>query len=746
MINADENWNQDLEHLLRRNPGLKAIDDPGKLEYYRQDLNSDLPPLIKKILLDTKPGLVLQPRSESHIREIFALASKGKVPVTIRGAGTAGFGGAVPTRGGILIDLGLMRRIEIDAEKKLLTVGPGARFLDVERELARRGLALFAMPSGKGGTVAGWIATGGVGLGTFRHGPVSRHVESLRVVTPNGDIRELKAGDPDLPYFISTEGQMGVIVEAVLRVRPAPANWFPCCVAFRNLEDAFAFARESASRKDFRPEDLVVYHSSLAAAQEIASDGNKGRHFVFTAFEDKGDAERFLGFLKERGLEPGDDAAAEKLWAERFLPMAVKSLGPSLLAAEVVLPASRVAEYQRRIDSWGEKLGVAFYPVSHMIDAESTLYLAMIPSDARRSSFFIDLLLVPMLIRLAVEEHGAKPYGLGVWNTPFLGALYPATEVARLRAFKKTADPAGILNPGKFFSSSGRFSTLQKTLFRPGAYGAGLSALRFALFSLFSLLPEKLLRRPLRVRGDEELAREVLSCAQCGSCVGRCPLYAVTGDETMTARGKLLSMRKAFGDGPVSAADALPFYFCLRCGRCDDECQVRLKHRVLFDRLEKSLSVSLPFPSGEISEFIRQMEESPDLQKFLEVIRTGFDHKLSEERQSFPRYRVSIDEEKCLNCATCVDACMYSVRTRGEADPRKVAVSAEMLCRGCGACLERCPQVAAGIAATSVELHPESLAKDDPYWKGEVIGRIDLEATTGKIPVSGTGQGDPHRG
>ena len=51
-----------------------------------------------------------------------------------------------------------------------------------------------------------------------------------------------------------------------------------------------------------------------------------------------------------------------------------------------------------------------------------------------------------------------------------------------------------------------------------------------------------------------------------------------------------------------------------------------------------------------------------------------------------------------------------------------------------------------GMAATSVELHPYYLSMDDPYWNGDVITRIDLEATTGKIPVSGTGQGDPHRG
>ena len=89
---------------------------------------------------------------------------------------------------------------------------------------------------------------------------------------------------------------------------------------------------------------------------------------------------------------------------------------------------------------------------------------------------------------------------------------------------------------------------------------------------------------------------------------------------------------------------------------------------------------------------------------------------------------------------------MYSVRKRDEADPRKIKIHDESLCRACGACLERCPQIAIGRPATSVELHPYLLTMDDPYWNSDVVSRIDLEATTGKIPVSGTGQGDPHRG
>ena len=180
-----------LEAFLQRNPGLKKIDDPEKLEYYRNDLNVDLPPLIRDLMLKSLPDLIFQPAAEEHLLEIFAFARDHKIPVTVRGAGTWGYGGAVPTRGGILIDLGFMDKIEINPAALQLTVGPGARFLDIHRELERHGLTLLSMTSGKGGTLAGWMATGGMGFGTFHHGTVREQLISLRVITPDGKVLDL---------------------------------------------------------------------------------------------------------------------------------------------------------------------------------------------------------------------------------------------------------------------------------------------------------------------------------------------------------------------------------------------------------------------------------------------------------------------------------------------------------------------------------------------------------------------------
>jgi glycolate oxidase len=117
--------------------------------------------------------------------------------------------------------------------------------------------------------------------------------------------------------------------------------------------------------------------------------------------------------------------------------MSIKHLGPSLLATEVLLPLDQVASYHKKISEWGKRLGLTFYPTSHLISRDQVLFLAMLATDHRKAIFYADLMLVPMMVRLAVQVHHGKPYGLGIWNTPFLHHLYPKKELKELARYKK---------------------------------------------------------------------------------------------------------------------------------------------------------------------------------------------------------------------------------------------------------------------------------------------------------------------
>ncbi len=744
-------WRKYLEDFLQRTPGLKAIEDPEKLEYYQTDLNVDLPPLIRDLMLKSLPDLMLQPASEEHLLQIFSFSREHKIPLTVRGAGTWGYGGAIPTRGGILIDLGLMDSIEVDPKTLQVTVGPGARFLDIQKKLDPHGLDLSTVASGKGGTLIGWIATGGMGIGTFRHGPVKHQIVSLRVLTPDGTIKDLSQEDPEIDYFIGTEGQMGIILKATLRVSKKPVRWYPVALFFETSSSAYAFAKEVASHPSIKPEDIVIYPASYLSTLNLPfgpTPTPEARHLVMMSFQDERDLQHLKNHFEGRHLVPVDENLASGLWEKRFLPMSIKSLGPSLLASEMILPIDQVAPYVEKLNEMGKRLALTLYPISHLISPKEVLFLAMLTTDNRKNVFYLDLIFIPMMLKLAIQSYGGKPYGIGIWNTPFLRHLYSQEELKRFRQYKKKVDPAGILNSGKFFATSGRWGSFQRTLFQEDLFSLGLGASQWLMLKLLSFFPAERLRRrtPIASGKLDGIAKQILSCAQCGACVANCPVYRATGDETLSARGKFLTLKRALEKGELELSKALPLYFCLRCGRCDEECQVHLKHLPLFEGLENFLAETGDFPIEQIKEFIREVENSPDFQRYLDIMRTGFDQKIHEKRNTFPKYHVRIEESHCIHCGTCVDACIYSVRKRGESDPRFILIEDEGLCRGCGSCLERCPQLAAGLPATTVELHPCYLQIDDPYWTAQTVTRIDLEATTGRIPVSGTGQGDPHRG
>jgi len=238
--------------------------------------------------------------------------------------------------------------------------------------------------------------------------------------------------------------------------------------------------------------------------------------------------------------------------------MSIKHLGPSLLASEMILPLDRVASYVEKVNEWGKPLAVTLYPISHVVNDKEVLFLAMLATDNRKNIFYLDLMLIPMMLRLAVQNYGGKPYGIGIWNTPFLRNLYTQDELKQLVRYKKKVDPAGILNSGKFFTTSGRWGLFKKPFFRRISLTSGSPLLSGSCSNSF---PFSLRRRcgfahpwfPKSWKGFEGYP---LLCPVRRLC-GRCPVYRATGDETLTAKGKLLTIKKALEKGELELSKAM---------------------------------------------------------------------------------------------------------------------------------------------------------------------------------------------
>jgi len=217
-----------------------------------RDQNVYLGKLFTRTLTRAVPDLIFQPEGLAEISCALRWARTQGVPVTLRGAASTAMGGAVPNEGGLTLDLSRLDEIEIEAAAGVCVVGAGARMRTIHRRLAEQNLALRVYPSNLGGTLAGWFATGGVGLNAFEHGRALNHVRAADVVLPAGEhVRLHDDGRVDVPDgghrrtlaesgeiaawfrgrgyeplaladFARSEGVLGVLVRLTVRIEPRP--------------------------------------------------------------------------------------------------------------------------------------------------------------------------------------------------------------------------------------------------------------------------------------------------------------------------------------------------------------------------------------------------------------------------------------------------------------------------------------------------------------------------------------------
>src|SRR5580765_5398512 len=217
-----------------------------------RDQNVYLGKLFTRTLTRAVPDLIFQPQNLAEVGCALRWARAQGVPVTLRGAASTAMGGAVPNDAGLTLDLSRLDEIEIDAAAGVCVVGAGARMRTIHRRLAEANLALRVYPSNLGGTLAGWFATGGVGLNAFANGRALDSVRAADVVLPAGEhVRLHDDGRVDVPEgghrrtlaetgeiaawfrsfgyepltladFARSEGVLGVLVRLTVRVEARP--------------------------------------------------------------------------------------------------------------------------------------------------------------------------------------------------------------------------------------------------------------------------------------------------------------------------------------------------------------------------------------------------------------------------------------------------------------------------------------------------------------------------------------------
>jgi FAD/FMN-containing dehydrogenase/ferredoxin len=585
---------------------------------YRRDL-ARVPRLIAGLLHRSTPLVVAQPRSEADVVEILRFASERRLAVFPRGVSSSAFGGTVPTRNGIVADFSAMARVlEIDPAARTVRVEPGVRWADLAARLAPRGLVPFTTPSSRFSTVGGWAATGGLGIGSFRYGPLSDALTAARVATAGGNVLELRRDDGSLRDFVGTEGQLGLFTELTLRVRKRPAASIPRLHYFGTLSEAVAFVERIAASGCLPSHVLVNDRERMAEENRLFRDRTRleqaiveERDAVLLHFDDPAEAARV-----PVGGEPAGETAACYLWSERFFPLKAQRLGPSLLASEVVLPLAEVPGFAEEARALARRFGSGLsveLSVARGDRGPEGVVIAAFACDATRwLDYTLRLGLVQLLTRAGIRRSG-RPYGIGIWNAPFVRAAVPADRLRDLARRKRELDPEGLVNPGKFFRVRTRLRNVPGILFGPRANSAALAA--FAIVSpAVGALARVLSRRGAhaerwRVPAPEEdggrrlLVEAAQRCTFCGACVSTCPAYLLTREELVTGRAKLHLVEALSRGDEVRAEEAHRPFQCFACGLCEEVCQTRLPLVACYDALERWIAERHGRPDDLLASF-----------------------------------------------------------------------------------------------------------------------------------------------
>lgn len=594
---------------------IKVIDKKEEKEMYSHDIG-DVPTIMTKTFFEIQPDFVVQPKNVDEIKQVLTFANEKKVPVIPRGAASWGFGGVIPTNGGIVVDLSPFRNIlYFNKAQKTITVEAGARWSDIDILAKKEGLCLMTYPSSKFSTVAGWIATGGYGINSFRYGHLIQQIVSMTVITPNGESKKITPTDPDFMYYVSTEGEFGIIVEVNLKLRDVPQASYPHLFYFESDNAAFHFIQNFIKIKE---EQSVKPNVIRFLDETHLSDVNQLMHSqvfkksagVLLEFSNLEDDEKFLKVvLQTDNLDEAPRYVASYLWNERLFGMKTKRLGPTILASESIIPIASAADFIKKAKKLGANFGVEIFIDSYIIDEKMALIMTNFLCDSRKKRYYIDLPLQTMLTQTAISM-GAEPYGLGIWNAAFINHLYNTEKKRDLLAYKAKVDPNNIMNPGKFFGIQSKFCNIPAVIFRPAVFSFSINLL-ILLSPVVGKIATLMMGKDQKIDSlDFELTTH--ACAKCGNCLAVCPAYLVTKNEEVTAKGKIALAKKLIEGRPVTKEEAENVFMCMHCRACEEICQTNLELMLLWDALEKRVEAKFGRPEEKIAEFLKRVDDSKD--------------------------------------------------------------------------------------------------------------------------------------
>jgi D-lactate dehydrogenase (cytochrome) len=414
------------------------------------------------------PDVVVWPHSTDEVSRVVRFAAQRKIPVTAWGVGTSLEGNPIPVSHGIVIDFQEMQRIlGVHPEDFQVDVEAGVVYKELNKSLGRYGL-FFPPDPGAAATIGGMIGNNASGIRTVKYGATKDHIMRLVVVLPEGDVirignraRKSSSGYDLIRLFVGSEGTLGLVTEATLKLVGLPVSFMALRITFPEVKNATDTVYEvmgsglSASAMEFLDGNVI---GVLNRDRGLTMEERPTLLMEFTAYSEealRAEMTYVEDICRQNGctfIDKGiGQAERNRLWEMRHLTLeSIKRQHTGLLPLimDVAVPLSRYSEMATFVkQEVGDLLAYVF---GHAGDGNIHVIVMDMPSDSRRWTRVEEASRRIVEKALAFEGTCTGEHGVGIGKRCFLRAEH-GESLELMRRIKDLIDPEGLFNPGKLF-------------------------------------------------------------------------------------------------------------------------------------------------------------------------------------------------------------------------------------------------------------------------------------------------------
>lgn len=418
------------------------------------------------------PEVLVQVTSTEEVSKIMKYAFDNNIPVTPRGQGTGLVGASVAIYGGIMMNLSKMNRIlELDEENLTLTVEPGVLLMEISKYVEERDFFYPPDPGEKSATIAGNINTNAGGMRAVKYGVTRDYVRGLEIVLPNGEIIEVggkvvknSAGYSIKDFIIGSEGTLGIVTKAILKLLPLPKKAVSLLIPFPDLDKAIETVPKIIKSKTIPTAIEFMERETILAAEEFLGKkfpDNSADAYLLLTFDGNSteeiekDYEKVANICLEEGaldvFISNTQERQESIWKARgaFLE-AIKASTTDMDECDVVVPRHLVADFIKYTNRLQEEFNVRIRSFGHAGDGN--LHVYVLKDDMTDEQWEKKLAEVfDAMYSKARELRGlvSGEHGIGFAKKSYLSDSIGPVYLGLLRNIKLAFDPKNILNPGK---------------------------------------------------------------------------------------------------------------------------------------------------------------------------------------------------------------------------------------------------------------------------------------------------------